>query len=86
MIESCKNHLHHVGEDYFTHMRFALKIAGLTTLATFFLVVHAILPCFFLDNGSRTIEKINAILAARKAAAHDHHNDHDTNQSHDHNG
>lgn len=77
MIKQCKQHLIDVGEDYFTHMGFALKIGGLSLCAAFFLITHAFLPCFFLDNGSRTIKKTMDIIQARRDEhAKRHHHEH----------
>lgn len=66
MIKQCKKHLVDVDEGYFTHMKFALQMGLLSLLAATFLITHAFIPCIFLNNGSKTIEKISNIIAERK--------------------
>lgn len=75
MIRRCKTHLTDVDEGYFIHMKFALQMGLLSLLAAMFLITHAFIPGIFLNNGSRTIEKISNIIAERKKQ-HAHHPPH----------
>ena len=58
-------HLREVGESYPEHAAFAVRIAARCAWASVQLVVHAALPFLFERGGSRTLERVQAEMAAR---------------------
>jgi hypothetical protein len=53
------NHLKENNMSYIEHFIFALFYGLLCLLAGFYLVVHAILPCFFQTAGSDLVGKLD---------------------------
>ncbi len=53
------NHLKENNMTYIEHMIFALFYGCSCLLASFYLIVHSVLPCFFPTAGSDLVEKLS---------------------------
>ena len=62
-----RQHLHEVCESYFKHAQAALTLAWYCLIAAFALLLHALLPGYFVATGSAWVERAHAFLTARKA-------------------
>lgn len=60
------SHLKTINQTYGQHMLNALKYSALCQKASFFFLIHAIIPDVFVDNGSKTIRQIQDILAQQQ--------------------
>jgi hypothetical protein len=58
-------HLADVGETYIVHARFALGIAARCAWTAVLLGVHAVFPFLLVRNGSESLARIQADVAAR---------------------
>ena len=65
MIERSKAHLAAAGETYWEHLRFARTIALLSLAAGIACLIHALIPALCTGTASRTISRINGLLAER---------------------
>ncbi len=61
-------HLREADEGYFEHLAFTLRAASILCVAGVAVLVHGLVPCVFVHTGSTLIDRLNAALAARKAA------------------
>jgi hypothetical protein len=52
-------HLIEIGENYFAHFSFAAKSSIKLMIASFILIIHAILPFIFIKTGSNYVKKIH---------------------------
>ena len=64
--KKCKLHLEDVGQDRFTHMYRALRVAIRLQLLVPALIVHSIVPRLFTDTAT---DVMNDILNIRKKSA-----------------
>ncbi|MEM1048972.1 MAG: DUF6356 family protein [Pseudomonadota bacterium] len=62
------DHPNSVGETYFSHMAFALVMAGRMALAAGALLVHAFLPFLFVTAGIRLLARMNHAIQHRGAS------------------
>lgn len=62
LYKKWKNHLQENNMTYIEHMFFALFYGGWCLLAGLYLLVHAILPCFFPTAGSDLVSKLTKIF------------------------
>ncbi len=69
MIGRSKAHLAAAGETYWEHLRFARTIGLLSLAAGVACLIHAILPSLCTSTASRTIGRINQLLAERGSIA-----------------
>jgi hypothetical protein len=53
------NHLKENNMTYIEHLIFALFYGCCCILAGFYLMVHSVLPCFFVTAGSDLVAKLN---------------------------
>ena len=67
MIERSKAHLAAAGETYWEHLRFARTIALLSLAAGTACLIHALIPALCTGTASRTIGRINGLLADRRS-------------------
>ena len=65
MIGRSKAHLASAGETYWEHLRFARTIGLLSLSAGIACLIHAIVPSLCTSTASRTIGRINQLLAER---------------------
>jgi hypothetical protein len=65
VIERSRAHLATAGETYWEHLRFARTIALLCLAAGIACMIHALIPALCTGTASRTIGRINGLMAAR---------------------
>ena len=65
LIAKAKQHLLENNMTYVQHFKFALKHGSLCVIAGFYLIAHAVLPCFFQTAGSDLVKKISKVFATR---------------------
>ena len=65
MIGRSKAHLAAAGETYWEHLRFARTIGLLSLAAGIACLIHALIPSLCTKTASRTIGRINQLLAER---------------------
>ena len=58
-------HLQNNNMSYIEHMLFALYYGILCLMAGLFLIIHSILPCFFVTTGSDLVEEMNKRFKGR---------------------
>jgi hypothetical protein len=63
LLRSAKQHLLENNMTYVQHFKFALKYGSLCVIAGFYLIAHAVLPCFFQTAGSDLIKKLSKSFA-----------------------
>jgi hypothetical protein len=63
LIKKWNRHLKENNMTYFEHMFFASTYGFIALLSGLYLLVHAILPCFFQDTGSNLIKKLNKVFS-----------------------
>lgn len=68
-INPIKQHLIDTDETYFEHFGFAFKNGTRLFLASLGLIIHSILPCFFMTTASRNVKALNEIFQNRKTQA-----------------
>ena len=69
MIGRSKAHLAGAGETYWEHLRFARTIGLLSLAAGVACMIHALIPSLCTSTASRTIGRINQLLAERGSIA-----------------
>jgi hypothetical protein len=69
MIGRSRAHLAAAGETYWEHLRFARTIGVLSLSAGIACLIHAIIPSLCTTTASRTIGRINQLLAERGSIA-----------------
>jgi len=57
-----------VGQTYLEHFAFSASFSLRLLLASFTAIVHAIFPCFFEKNTSRSIEELSQRMQQRHGA------------------
>lgn len=62
-------HLEYAKQTYFEHFEDSMKFFGLSFKASFYFFIHAINPNVFEKSGSRTIFKLNEVIAKKIAEA-----------------
>jgi hypothetical protein len=69
MLTKFKNlwikHLTENSMSYFEHMFFALLYSGLCFLASIYLLIHAIFPCFYQTAGSDLVKMLASVFKKR---------------------
>ncbi len=68
MLTKSKEHLDHVNETYWQHLRFALRMAIILQSAAIIAVLHALLPAIFQTSVSTRICHLADEMRARKNA------------------
>ena len=58
-------HLDEVGETYWQHLFFAIRIALILFITSFLVLLHAIFPFWFKQTGSTVIEGLYDLLEDR---------------------
>lgn len=64
-LKAMREHPASVGETYFTHMRFALRIARLSCAAAGAALIHAVLPALFETTAGDKIRQMSALIEGR---------------------
>ena len=66
LIDKCEDHLKKNNMTYVEHFKFASFYGCLCIKASFLLLVHSILPCFFQHAGSRLVHKLEKVFTERE--------------------
>ena len=66
MIAASKRHLGDAGESYFAHLRFASRVGAVAVGGGLACFAHALVPALFTSTGSRSIDRLNQLLAERR--------------------
>ncbi len=72
MLKKCKNHLHDVNEDYWTHLCFAACFGFRLIGAGMAVILHAIFPAVFQRTGSAMVIALHDELRQRTAKTQPH--------------
>ena len=59
-------HLEEIGETYFEHFKFAVRIGFVLFLAGILVMIHAVFPNVFKNVGYDVVKHAHAILEARR--------------------
>ena len=65
MLPKLNKHLKDVDETYFEHMYHALGYTLTFLLLTVTTLIHSVIPCLFVETGSKKIEQLNKHLSNR---------------------
>jgi hypothetical protein len=65
----CRSHLDAVGEDYAGHRRFAWRFGWAMVRGGLACMVHALVPAWFTDTGSRTVRALHGVIEHRERLA-----------------
>ncbi len=66
MVKLFLKHPSSIGETYFQHMKYALKISYRLAKISVMICIHAFLPFYFETKGGELICELNKELAGRK--------------------
>lgn len=61
------SHLSEVGEGYFEHASFALRLSVILIVSGLAAVIHAVIPCLFKETASRAIRHLAVVLDERES-------------------
>ncbi len=59
-------HLEDIQQNYFHHFLDAIYYSYLSSKASFYFIIHAIFPDYFVQNGSSTIFYISSLIEYKK--------------------
>ena len=65
MIGASRKHLGEVGEGYFEHLRFAVKVGAVAIGGGLACFAHALVPALFPTTGSSLIRRVNRMIDER---------------------
>jgi hypothetical protein len=65
LLAKARQHLLENNMTYSQHFRFAFMYATLCIIAGVYLLLHAVLPCFYQTAGSDLVKKISKVFAKR---------------------
>lgn len=65
MIKKIKKHLQENKMTYLEHLKFAAFYSAACFAASCFLIIHAILPCFFQTSGSDLVKMLALVFKKR---------------------
>ena len=69
MIGASRRHLGEVGEGYFEHLRFAVKVGAVAVGGGLACFAHALVPALFPATGSAAIRRVNRMIDERSRPA-----------------
>ena len=65
MFSKLDKHLKDVNETYFEHMYHALGYTLTFALLTVTTLIHSVIPCLFVETGSKKVSKLNEHITSR---------------------